>query len=106
MPTLEAFEKYPPFPSDVPIADIPIISYSNLKNNTGHASDTLFEGFREQGFAMLDLRGDEQGERLLKVAESMFDLNTALFKLDKETLLKYKADFPRDANGYVIVLNS
>jgi len=100
MPTLEAFQKCPPFPSETPIADIPIISYSNLKSNTGPDSENLFEGCREQGFFLLDLRGDNDGEKLLKDAEGMFDLNAAMFALGHEELMKFKADIPKDLNGY------
>jgi len=100
----EYFADIPPFPVDAPIADIPIISYSNLKSDTTskHDSENLFEACREQGFFLLDLRGHEEGEKLLKDAETLFDLSVALFDLGNEALLKYKADVPRDLNGYVL----
>lgn len=103
MPSFEEyFKEIPPFPADVPIADIPTISYSNLKSDSKHDSENLFEACKEQGFFLLDLRGHEEGERLLKDAEMMFDLNVALFDLGNEALLKYKANIPRDLNGYVL----
>lgn len=102
MPTASAFKNIPPFPTDVPIADIPVISYTHLKSGTGDASNAFFEACREQGFILLDLRGDEQGDRLLEAAESMFRLNTALFNLGREELVPYEADFPKDVIGYAI----
>lgn len=94
-------QQVPPFPSNIHIADIPIISYTNLKDQTGDDSQNLFTASWEQGFFMLDLRGNEDGEQLLKSAEAMFEISNAVFSMGHEALLKYKSNLPYKLYGYV-----
>lgn len=101
MPTQESFKQCPPFPSNVPTAEIPAISYKELKNHSSNDSKKLFEACREQGFFLLDLRGSEDGERLLHDAEVMFNLSIALFEIEHKELLKYQCNLPKDITGYV-----
>ncbi|TVY15591.1 Oxidoreductase vrtI [Lachnellula arida] len=80
MPTLEYFEESPEFPSDTPIVDIPILSHKDLVSNSEKASEDLFDASIEYGMFLLDLRGSETGEKLLKDARAMFELSKATYK--------------------------
>ncbi|KAF7938330.1 hypothetical protein BELL_0283g00010 [Botrytis elliptica] len=100
MPTEEIFAQSPPFPNDVPTAEIPIISYKALQSNSSSESERLFDSCREHGVFLLNLRGSEEGEALLKDAESMFKISNATFDLEQNELMKYVSDPPRDLRGY------
>ncbi|PQE21058.1 2OG-Fe(II) oxygenase family protein [Rutstroemia sp. NJR-2017a WRK4] len=100
MPTAKYFKECPEFPSDVPIADIPTISYLKLQGGSAKESENLYEACREQGFLLLDLRDSEEGEKLLKDAETMFDISVDIFNLGPEALMDYKLNMPKDLNGY------
>lgn len=101
MATQESFEGYPPFPSDIPTAEIRNFTYEALKTGNRTDSDELFEACREQGYFMLDMRGSEDGETLLRDVEAMFNLNNELFQMEHSELLKYHVNLPKDINGYV-----
>lgn len=101
MPTEEIFAQSPPFPNDVPTAEIPIISYKALQSNSSSESEKLFDSCREHGVFLLNLRGSEEGEALLKDAESMFKISNATFDLEQNELMRYVSDPPRDLRGYV-----
>lgn len=88
MPTSRYFSQCPDFPSDLAVADIPIISFSNLEDDSGNESERLFDACTDHGFFLLDLRYSEQGAQLLQDAEKMFDLGAATFNLGSEALQK------------------
>lgn len=89
MPTATYFNRCPEFPSDLPIADIPIISFSNLRDDSHNESDRLYEACTAHGFFLLDFRNSEEGATLLKDAETMFDVGAATFDLGPEVLHRY-----------------
>ncbi|PQE14364.1 oxidoreductase 2OG-Fe(II) oxygenase family protein [Rutstroemia sp. NJR-2017a BBW] len=99
MPTEELFAQSPPFPDDVPIADIPVISYKGLLSDSSTESEKLFNACREHGFFLLNLRDSEEGEALLKDAVSMFKISNATFDLGQDELMKYVCNPPRDLRG-------
>jgi hypothetical protein len=99
MPTEESFAQSPPFPDDAPIADIPVIFYKGLLSNSSTESEKLFNACREHGFFLLNLRDSEEGEALLKDAESMFKISNATFDLGQDELMKYVCNPPRDLRG-------
>ncbi|PQE31746.1 2OG-Fe(II) oxygenase family protein [Rutstroemia sp. NJR-2017a WRK4] len=99
MPTEELFAQSPPFPDNVPIADIPVISYKGLQSNASDESQKLFNACREHGFFMLNLRDSEEGEALLKDAETIFKISNATFGLGQDELMKYVCNPPRDLRG-------
>jgi hypothetical protein len=106
MPTSKYFSKIPEFPSDVSVINIPTISFENLKKGIEQDSEDVFEASREYGFFLLDLRNSEEGERLLKDAEKMFDLIAATFDLGPEVLKqKYATNPPKSLLGYDVSLS-
>lgn len=106
MPTAKYFSIIPEFPSNVSVADIPTVSFESLKKGIEQDSENLFEASREYGFFLLDLRNSEEGERLLKDAEKMFDLIAATFDLGPEVLeQKYPSNPPKSLLGYDVSLS-
>lgn len=90
MPTAKAFAAVPPFPSDIPVFELPKLSYKKLSSNDAAESLTLFNTFRSHGFALLDLRGCPDGELLLQEAERMFEITEDVtIGLPLEEKMKY-----------------
>ena len=77
------------------VIDLARISLRNLQNNDHSVSESLYEACREYGFFLLDLEGSEEGERLLKDAEKMFDLTAAMLELDGAVLDKFAYNAPK-----------
>ena len=88
-----------PFPSDVPIADIPRIKLTELQSGSVPAQAALFDACRTYGFLHLDLRGSHEGEFLLSDAEAMFDFNRALHELELDEKMKFPYEPPNQLFG-------
>ena len=102
MPTATYFNKYPPFPKDIPIAHLPRVSLSKLIANNGAESEQLFEACRANGFFLLDLKACDEGEVMLKDAEYAFDVSERVFEIDQEELMKDAFKPPKVLFGYVL----
>jgi hypothetical protein len=104
MPTAKAFAAVPAFPDDIPVYVLPKVSLNKLNANDEEESKALFETFREHGFALLDLQGCEQGEKLLEEAEHMFKVTEDVtIGLDFEEKMKYAVQLP-SIFGYELYL--
>ena len=103
MPTVDHFNKYPPFPASVPIADLRCLSFSKLLADEESESERLFQSCRETGFFLVDLRGTTEGETMLKHAEIAFDLNKKIFELDQEELNKHALQHSVSLFGFVLL---
>lgn len=101
MPTQSYFSQFPPFPDDVPIAQLPHVVYKKLLAADVAESTALFDAFRTTGFCLLDLQGCSEGETLLKEAEKVFKLNQEIHDLDLEEKMKYAFQPPKSLFGYV-----
>ena len=99
MPTPAYFSRCPEFPSDVPVADIPAISFDKLKSGSDGESERLYEACREHGFFLLDFDNSEEGAVLLHDAERMFDLTKETFELSQPVLEEYASKPPKDLLG-------
>lgn len=99
MPTSRYFDQCPPFPKDVPVLEIPQISFQQLQYGNHETILSMFEACREYGFFLLDLNHSAEGATLLQDAENMFELTTETFAAGSETLEKYAYDPPRDLTG-------
>lgn len=100
MPTNRYFEKYPPFPSDVPVVDLKCLSFTKLLANDASESGKLFQASQETGFFLIDLKGSEEGEAMLKHAETAFDFNEQIHQIEKDELVKYAFKPPANLFGY------
>ena len=81
MPHFTEFNTDPPFPNDVPVAELKYISLARLRSHDKAESEALFTACKEDGFFLLDLRGDDKGEKILTEAGSLFDVGKTLFDL-------------------------
>ncbi|KAJ5579509.1 uncharacterized protein N7459_005494 [Penicillium hispanicum] len=100
MPTPPYFTKCPPFPDQIPVVDLPRISFRALQDDCRNEASNMYEACREFGFFLLDLSGSDDGTTLLNHAGRMFDLTTETFALGQETLGKFAYNPPRDLTGY------
>ena len=99
MPTADYFSKCVPFPSDQPIFDLECLSYTKLKANDVFESAKLYQASRGCGFFLLNLRGSEEGERMLEYAEKAFDISGEVHKMQPDELKKYAFQPPGSLFG-------
>ncbi|PYH36792.1 oxidoreductase [Aspergillus neoniger CBS 115656] len=60
MPTQEFFNRVPPFPSNIPTADIPLISFKDLANASTTESNKLFQAYADESKTTTTLSLDRQ----------------------------------------------
>ena len=99
MPTASIFEAHPPFPADVPILELPRISFQKLLSGDSAESEELFKTAKETGFFLLDLRGTAEGDGLLENAEGVLELDKRFGDLDVEAKEGFKANPPKQLFG-------
>ena len=100
MPTAKLFNQYPPFPHDVPVVSLPIISLARLVSEDRSESESLFHACKTTGFIKLDLQGIAEGEALLARAENLFEISYEVSSLSLEEKMKYAVEPPDDLYGY------
>jgi isopenicillin N synthase-like dioxygenase len=88
----------PPFPS-IPTCPVNTISLANLRKSPAE-SEKFFQACKDLGFFYLDLRGDPEGEVMLKEASDLFEFSPKLFDLGKEELMKYWVELQVSLDGY------
>ncbi|KAL6716052.1 hypothetical protein ACLMJK_007014 [Lecanora helva] len=88
MPRASLFEKIPPFPEDVAVAELSQVSLWKLWKNDTQESERLFQACRETGFFLLDLTSFGSDEGMLNDAEETLYLSQRLFELEQEQLDK------------------
>ena len=99
MPHFTEFNTKPPFPNDVPIAKLKRISLAQLRTHDKVESEALFDACKQDGFFLLDLRGDEKGEKILTEAGSLFDVGKILFDLPYEVKMEFVMGGARSVFG-------
>jgi isopenicillin N synthase-like dioxygenase len=80
---------HPPFPTNIPIAALQKISLTKLLDSDESESKALFDSCQKAGFFLLDLRGSENGEQILKDVEVLFGFAEHLFDISIEEKMKY-----------------
>ncbi|KAL8658847.1 MAG: hypothetical protein Q9226_000737 [Calogaya cf. arnoldii] len=100
MPTEEYFARFPPFPSDVPVVQLECLSFTKLLANDTAERQRLFQACQDIGFFLVNLRGTDEGETMLKHAERAFKLTEQIHKLDQDELKQYAFKPPADLFGY------
>ena len=99
MPHFTEFNTKPPFPEDVPIAKLGFISLPQLRDGDQAESRALFDACKNDGFFLLDLRGDEQGEKILHDAGRLFDVGETLFDLSYDAKMEFVMGGARSVFG-------
>ncbi|KAH8929972.1 Clavaminate synthase-like protein [Atractiella rhizophila] len=94
------FPDIPPFPIDVPTAPLVRFSLPSLSANAQDADvlAELFDVCKKIGFFYLDLRGSDDGERLLKVVDKMWEVGNMAFALEED--VKKQFDFREEGSNY------
>ncbi|KAE8444939.1 hypothetical protein EG329_014066 [Mollisiaceae sp. DMI_Dod_QoI] len=89
MPTEKLFTEAPPFPDNIPVANLSTLSLEKLLTGDEKESMRFFDACKNDGFFLLDLRHASIGASLLTLAEELFRVNEALFNEGPEELNKY-----------------
>ncbi|KAK0672855.1 hypothetical protein QBC41DRAFT_378615 [Cercophora samala] len=79
----------PPFPTDLPLAPLTIISHEKLLSHDPTESSKLLSACKNQGFFHLDLRTTPQGASLLAQSSQLYNLAQVLFDLPLEIKQQY-----------------
>ena len=102
MVSQKLFDAVPPFPSNIPTAEVPKISLSKLSSGDPAFAYDLFRTCCTTGFFLLDMRGDETGNDMIRQIETMFNISNSTFDLDIEEKSRYSMDPSKDNyNGCV-----
>lgn len=89
MPTPESFAKVPPFPDDVPTVKLQRLELGKLLAGDEAESEALFGACAGLGFFLLDLRGCDDGETVLKETEAGFKIGQEFYALSDEERSKF-----------------
>jgi isopenicillin N synthase-like dioxygenase len=92
MASQDIFAQYPPFPDDVPTADVPSISLGKLVSGDAAHSRELFEICRTVGFFLLDLTDDASGQAVLQSINEVLGIAKDVFDLDEEEKYQFRQD--------------
>ncbi|GAB1311252.1 Fe2OG dioxygenase domain-containing protein [Madurella fahalii] len=79
----------PPFPEDIPLAPIAVISYRKLLAGDSSEAAQVLEAARTYGFFYLDLQGVPEGEALLTESEQFHALAKDVFSIPLDEKLQY-----------------
>lgn len=88
---------YPPFPGDVPIAQLSRISLKKLLSDDEPESETLYKSCKVSGFFLLDLAATPEGEEILRDVTEAFEMAETLFGMDPKEKMKF---FLRPGKAY------
>ncbi|KAI0188237.1 oxidoreductase [Astrocystis sublimbata] len=100
MASSRLFEGIPPFPDNIPTAEIATISLSDLRNGDASASGNLLASAQHLGFFLLDLSGDETGNKVVDEIDRLFDSTRVVMNLSDEVKHEYRNDPPRNFLGF------
>lgn len=100
MPSLTTREVVP-LPSDLPAAELQIISAKGLIEGSKIDSDKLWQAGTKDGFFYLDLT-DPAFEKLLDDVDTLFSASQKTFDMDLESKMRFDVDklSPLKLNGY------
>lgn len=92
MSPLTTHHLYPPFPDNLPTANLESISLSALQDASSSESNILFESCKHLGFFYLNLTGSALGESILREVEELHLLQQEFYALPHETKDAYGQD--------------
>lgn len=95
----EYFDNFPPFPDDVPVIDLPCLSFDKLQKQDINESATLFDACQNMGFFLVDFRGNENGEEFLKKTTDMFRVGEQVNAMDTNYLDQFAWQAPGSLTG-------
>ena len=95
-----SFDECPPFPADVPTAQLAYVSLAKLKAGDKVESEALYKACQGAGFFRLQLEHDPSGEQLLEDVDKLMDVGEKLFDLPFEEKMKSVMGGTRGVFGY------
>lgn len=101
MASEKLFVDIPPFPDNVPTMPMHTISLASLNSGHEDAAERLVAACQELGFFLLDLRGDQLGEKVTKEIDLLFDLGRDVMNLPEDIKQQCLHDSPRSFLGQV-----
>ena len=99
MVSAKLFDSVPPFPEDVPLAQLSSISLNRLSAGKQDEVDSMFKACQESGFFVLDLNGDALGEKMITELSEIFEIIKATMHVSEEEKVKYQAKPPAKFTG-------
>ena len=100
MASASRFSQAPPFPDDVPTANMLKISLAKLHAGDQAEAERMFDACRSLGFFLLDLSGDSRGEKLVRDIDRLLDIATDVMQLGMEKKMKFRYNPPQRLFGY------
>ncbi|KAK7423054.1 hypothetical protein QQZ08_009221 [Neonectria magnoliae] len=101
MASEKLFENAPPFPDDIPTAQIASVSLVGLRTGDEATARTLLESCKTLGFFLLDLRGDALGEELVgEIDHLLGSVGKEVMALPEDVKRQYHVDIPRSFEGF------
>src|SRR4051794_15977590 len=88
----------PPFPNDIPIAPLLLISFHKLLNRDTEEIACFIRACEDLGFFYLDLSGE--GDALLEDADALFAVGEELLSLPLEEKQQYDFSEQKSYFGY------
>lgn len=94
------FNDLPPFPEDLPLAPIAIISHHKLLSGNSNEATKVLEAAKTYGFFYLSLSDTPSGQTLLAESEQLLALAKIAFSLPLPTKLQYALERGVSLFGY------
>jgi isopenicillin N synthase-like dioxygenase len=94
------FQDIPPFPDDVAVMPMRMVSLAGLIKGEEEDAQCLISACQELGFFLLNLHGDALGEAMISEIDSIFSLAKDILNLPNEVKSQYLHDAPRSFLGF------
>lgn len=101
MASQRLFKDVPPFPEDVATMPMRTISLADLQSGAQNTAQEVLLACQDLGFFLLDLQGDELGDRMIGEVDELFSVGKEIMNLPDEEKQEYLHDIPRSFLGYV-----
>jgi len=95
-----SIDNLPPFPKNVPLAPIAIISSRKLLEGDSEEGKNVLEACQTYGFFYLDLTDSPSGEALLEQSEKLLELSKVAFQPPREEKMKHELQRGVSLFGY------
>ena len=93
------FSSAPSFPNDTPVARIARISLEKLATGDELEAEALLSACVSLGFFLFDLKGNTEGEELIKDVDGTFEALDETMDMSLEEKLRYRDHSPECFTG-------
>ncbi|KJZ80515.1 hypothetical protein HIM_00365 [Hirsutella minnesotensis 3608] len=94
------FREIPAFPEDVPLMEMKTVSLASLHAGDSEAVERMFEACKELGFFLLDLHGDDLGDKMVEEIDRLFGVGKDIMDLPPEVKQPCLHDIPKSFLGF------